>query len=309
MVFKLTVLGSSAAVPTMERGLSAYVLSVGQHLFLIDCGEGTQLQMMKYKIKRNSINHIFISHLHGDHYYGLVGLITSYALLGRTAPLMVYAPEGLSEIMAVNFKHSQFNCPFPLFFVVLDTTERRKIMDTESLEVWHFPLEHRIATCGFLFKEKPFKRRLLKEKIAQYEIPHSFLRGIKNGDDFELSDGTIVSNVELTKDPPPPRSFAYCSDTRFSEAVIDAVKGVDLLFHEATFLEEMREHAEFAFHSTAIDAANVALRAGVEKLVIGHFSSRYYDDTPLTDEAKTVFPNTFAAYDGANYEIPFEKKI
>ncbi len=309
MVFKLTVLGSSAAVPTIERGLSAYVLSVGQHLFLIDCGEGTQVQMMKYKIKRISINHIFISHLHGDHYYGLVGLITSYALLGRTTPLTVYAPEGLEEILAVNFKHSEFTCPFSLSFVVLDTTSQSKIFETENLEIWSFPLEHRIATCGFLFKEKPFKRRLLKEKIAQFEIPHALLRGIKNGDDFELPDRTVIANVELTKDPPPPRSFAYCSDTRFSETVISAVEGVNLLFHEATFLEEMRAHAEFAFHSTAIDAATVALRAGVDRLIIGHFSSRYYDDTPLVDEAKTLFPNTSAAYDGAIFDIPFEKKI
>jgi len=295
---QLTILGNSAGGPFHGRHYTSQVLQVDNQMFLIDCGEGTQMQLFKFRIKYDQIRQIFISHLHGDHIFGLMGLITNWSLKKRSAKLELFSPPGLQELIETNLRICQVRMSYPLEFHEVDASISHKAFENQTVEVWTIPLEHRTACSGWLFREKKRPRTILKEKIDAYDIPFALIPGIKAGDDLTLADGRRIPNAELTTDPPNPRTFAFCSDTAFSEQVVQAVQGVNLLYHEATFTNTNREEAFISYHSTAEQAATVALQAGVQKLVIGHFSGRYADTIQHLAEARTIFPSTDAAEEG-----------
>lgn len=303
MTFSLTILGSSSALPTSTRFPSAHVLNVHERFFLIDCGEGTQMQMRKFKFKFGKVNHIFISHLHGDHTLGLFGLISTLVLLDRKSKLTIYGPPLLEKIIDDHLDAFEINLPFTLEFIHLDCTSSRTIYEDPRLTVETIPLKHRIPTCGFLFKEKPRFRNIRKEMIEEYNIPIREIQKIKEGSDFTLESGEVIPNDKLTILPDPPRAFAYCTDTLYTESIIPKIRGVDLLYHEATFMQDMADQAHDNFHSTSYQAAMLAKKAEVGKLVLGHFSSRYKDLGPLLQEAKQLFENTFLAEDGSTFPV------
>ncbi|MGD0581328.1 MAG: ribonuclease Z [Bacteroidales bacterium] len=299
----LTILGSSSALPTSERNPSAHVLAAHERFFLIDCGEGTQLQMRKHHIRFAKINHIFISHLHGDHVFGLYGLLSTFSLMGRAAPLHLYAPEKYEVILRSHLADFDIHLNFEIDFIPLKDKDPVKVLDDKYLTVISFPLEHRIPAFGFVFTEKMADRKIKKECIEKYSIPVPRIMSIKKGADLILDDGTVIPNDEITFPPPAPRSFAYCSDTSYFKRLSSFVKGADLLYHEATFDRSEEKLAAKTGHSTTIDAATVALEAGAGALIIGHFSARYKDVNVLVEEARTVFPGTFPAIDGKTYEV------
>ena len=303
MTFSLTILGSSSALPTSTRFPSAHVLNVHERFFLIDCGEGTQMQMRKFKFKFGKVNHIFISHLHGDHTLGLFGLISTLVLLDRKSKLTIYGPPLLEKIIDDHLDAFEINLPFTLEFIHLDCSSSCKIYEDDRLTVETIPLKHRIPTCGFLFREKPRLRNIRKEMIVEYNIPIREIQKIKEGADFTLETGEVISNDKLTILPDPPRTFAYCTDTLYTESIIPKIRGVNLLYHEATFMHDMADQAHDNFHSTGYQAAMLAKKAEVGKLVLGHFSSRYKDLNPLLQEAKQVFENTFLAEDGSIFPV------
>jgi len=291
----------------MGRHPSAQVLNVQDKLYLIDCGEGTQMRLDEYEIRKSRIRQIFISHLHGDHIYGLIGLLTSFGLLGRDKSMDIFAPYGLEDIIYTNLKYVGGAFPFPVHFHVLDTSQHQRIFESKTVEVFTIPLEHRVQTCGFLFREKERPRNILPEKIQEYQIPFEKIPGIKeDGDDFMMEDGRTIPNAELTRDPVPPRSFAYCSDTLYTEDILPIIQGVDLLYHETTYCHDKLEEAQAAFHTTALQAATLAKKAGVGKLITGHYSARYPTAAPIVEEARRVFPNALAGVEGRTYEVPFE---
>ncbi|MDP3641744.1 MAG: ribonuclease Z [Bacteroidota bacterium] len=308
MPFQLTILGTSSALPTSNRYPTAQVLHVLGRFFLIDCGEGTQTQMRKYKIGFSKINHIFISHLHGDHIFGLIGLISTMVLLGRKNDLHLYAHSELQKFLSAQL---QFLYPEGITYIIvyhpLNFKKEQKIYEDSKVMVFSFPLDHRISTCGFRFEEKPTPANLLPEKIEEYQIPIRDRQRIKEGGDFATNDGHIIPHAELTKNKHRARTFAFCSDTRYDESYIESVRKVDLLYHEATFASDNSELARSTFHSTGEDAATVALKAQVGKLIIGHFSARYKDHTVILKEAQAVFPNTEAITEGD--DIPVEAII
>jgi ribonuclease Z len=299
----LTILGSSSALPTSERNPSAHVLAAHERFFLIDCGEGTQLQMRKHHIRFAKINHVLISHLHGDHVFGLYGLLSTFSLMGRVAPLHLYAPENYGEILRSHLADFDIHLNFEIDFIPLKEKDAVRILDDKYLTVTAFPLEHRIPAFGFVFTEKPADRKIKKESIEKYGIPVPVIMSVKKGADFITDDGTVIPNDELTLPAPAPRSFAYCSDTRYFKRLSSFVRGADLLYHEATFDREKQDLATITGHSTTIDAAKVALEAGAGTLIIGHFSARYKDVNILVEQARTVFPETFPAEDGRTYEV------
>ncbi len=303
MTFSLTILGSSSALPTSTRFPSAHVLNVHERFFLIDCGEGTQMQMRKFKIRFGKINHIFISHLHGDHTLGLYGLISTLVLLDRKSKLTIYAPPRLEEILLNHLEAFDITLPFPLQFISLNCTSSERIYEDKILFVETIPLKHRVPTCGFLFKEKPRLRNIRKEMIEHYEIPIKKMQDIKEGADLILESGEVIPNEKLTLQPEPPRSFAYCSDTLYTKGILNKIKGVDMLYHEATFMHDMVDQARENFHSTGHQAAMLAKEADAGTLILGHFSARYKDLSPLLKEARAVFENTFLAEDGAMYHL------
>lgn len=303
MNFELKILGSNAATPAHGRHLSAQVLTIGADVFLIDCGEGTQFQMLKFQVKRNKINHIFISHLHGDHIFGLIGLLMSYDLNGRTNPLHIYSPAGLQAIIDIQFSDQP---KFPLHFHVTDPSVSTILFENNRVEVTSIPLVHRVPCHGFLFAEKPYKANMLKDKIEAYQIPYQAISAIKDGADYTLEDGTVIPNDELTQAPARPRKFAYCSDTMYSEAILPIIKGVDILYHEATFMQDLLPKAQNTMHSTAQQAASIAKQAKVKQLILGHFSSRYDDLNPLLEEAKAVFESTTLVVEGKRISIERE---
>lgn len=296
--FEITILGTNSSIPTSNRFPSSQFVNISDRYFLIDCGEGTQMQLRKYKIRFQKINHIFISHLHGDHYLGLMGLLQSMHLLGRKAELHLYAPKELQEIIEIQHKHSGTHLTYELIFHPLRFNTSELIMEDDKVTVETIPLNHRIACWGFLFKEKPHLNKIKKEKIEEYIIPLEKIHEIKSGGDFITNEGKTIPNKELVELPLPPRSYAYCSDTRYTETIIPIISGVDLLYHEATFLEDLIERAKQTMHSTAKEAATIALKSNVKKLLIGHFSARYDDIIPLLEEAKTIFTNTELAKEG-----------
>ena len=290
----LTILGFNSAIPTINSSPTAQLLEMEERHFLIDCGEGTQVQLRKAKAKFSRINHIFISHLHGDHCFGLPGLIASFRLLGRETPLHVYGPKGIKNMLETIFTITETHRGFEVIYHELDKDYSEKIYEDSRVEVYTIPLDHRIYCNGYLFREKPKDRHLNMKEIAKYdEIEICDYHNLKAGKDFVLSDGYILKNEVLTLDPAPSVSYAFCSDTRYLESVIPIVKGATVLYHESTFLHDLKEMADYTGHSTALEAATIARKAEVGKLILGHFSNRYADLTVFTDEARNVFPNTY----------------
>ena len=299
MPFQLTILGTSSALPTSNRYPTAQVLNVSGRFFLIDCGEGTQTQMRKYKIGFSRINHIFISHLHGDHIFGLIGLISTFALIGRENDLHIYSHSELQKFLSPQVEFLYTNeLPFKIIFHPLNFKKKQKIYEDSKVTVFSFPLDHRISTCGFRFEEKPTLPNLVPAKIEEYEIPIRDRQRIKEGGDFTTSDGRTIPHAELTIKKHRARTFAFCSDTRYNESYIESIRKVDLLYHEATFANDNQDLAQTTYHSTGEDAARVALKADVGKLIIGHFSARYKDHTVILNEAQAIFQNTEAITEG-----------
>jgi ribonuclease Z len=292
----LTILGNNSAVPAFGRNPTAQILQTLDDTYLIDCGEGTQMQMAKYKIRRAKINRIFISHLHGDHYFGLIGLLTSMSLLGRTQDLHLYASKELEEIINRQFEVAAAKLSYNLIFHPI--TEEGIIAEDKTITVSCFKVRHRIECWGFLFKEKEKLRGIDIERVRSYEIPQSFYSQLQQGKDYVTKKGTIIPNKEVTHDPVAPKSYAYSADTIYDEAIIEKIKGVDLLYHEATYLKAHEERALLHFHSTTIQAATIAEKAAVKKLLIGHFSSKYETLDEFLAEACSVFKNTELAIEG-----------
>ena len=293
--FEVHILGCGSALPTTRHNATSQIVRICNKQFMIDCGEGTQLQMRRSHIHFSFVNHIFISHLHGDHCFGLIGLISTFGLLGRTAPLHIYADPLLQRLMQPQLNFFCNGLKYPLHFHNIDATKQAVIYEDKSITVETIPLQHRIPCCGFLFKEKPKKRHLIASMIEYYNIPIHLRAGIKEGNDYTTTDGTIIPNSRLTTDADPSRSYAFCSDTLPCHGIAEQIKEVNLLYHEATFAEAEESRAKETFHSTARQAAQIAKAANVKQLVIGHFSSRYKDDEPLLKEAKEVFPATSLA--------------
>lgn len=290
----LTILGFNSAIPTVNTSPTSQLLEMEERCFLIDCGEGTQVQLRKAKARFSKINHIFISHLHGDHCFGLPGLIASFRLLGRDIPLHVYGPKGIKKMLETIFTITETHRGFEIIYHELDKNYSEKIYEDNRVEVYTIPLDHRIYCNGYLFKEKTKDRHLNMQEISKYkEIETCDYHNLKAGKDFELSDGYVLKNEILTTEPAAPVSYAFCSDTRYLESVIPIIKNVTVLYHESTFLHDLKEMADYTGHTTALEAARIARQAEVEKLILGHFSNRYGDLTVFTDEARTVFPNTF----------------
>ncbi|MEG2510126.1 MAG: ribonuclease Z [Chryseobacterium sp.] len=290
----LTILGFNSAIPTINTSPTAQLLEMEERCFLIDCGEGTQVQLRKAKARFSKINHIFISHLHGDHCFGLPGLIASFRLLGRETPLHVYGPKGIKKMLDTIFTITETHRGFEVVYHELDKDYSEKIYEDNRVEVFTIPLDHRIYCNGYLFKEKPKDRHINMEEVSKYsEIETCDYHNLKAGKDFILSDGYVLKNEVLTTTPAPSVSYAFCSDTRYLESVIPIIKNVTVLYHESTFLHDLKEMADYTGHTTALEAATIAKKAEVEKLILGHFSNRYGDLTVFTDEARTVFPNSY----------------
>lgn len=265
-----------------------------ERCFLIDCGEGTQVQLRKAKAKFSKINHIFISHLHGDHVFGLPGLISSFRLLGRETPLHVYGPKGIKEMMETIFRITETHQGFEVVFHELSSKKSEKVFEDNRVEVFTIPLDHRIYCNGYLFKEKPKERHLNMLEISKYpEIEICDYHNLKRGKDIQLSDGYILKNENLTKPAEPSVSYAFCSDTRYLESIIPIIKNVDVLYHESTFLHDLKKMADYTGHTTALEAAKIAKKANVKKLILGHFSNRYHDLSVFLNEACEIFPETY----------------
>lgn len=303
MPMKVTVLGSSSALPTSERFPSAHVLNAHERLFLIDCGEGTQMQLRKNRIRFGKINHIFISHLHGDHVFGLYGILSTFSLMGRVAPLHLYAPEHYDSMLRSHLADFDIHLNYEIDYIPLAGKNPVKILDDKYLTVTSFPLQHRVPAFGFLFAEKPHDRNIIKESITKYEIPSVRIPAIKKGEDFITRKGLVIKNEDITVTGPASLSYAYCSDTKYFKRLSSFIMGVDLLYHEATFDMSLAGLAKTTGHSTSLDAAKTAAEAGAGRLIIGHFSARYKDVLPLVEEARTIFPKTFPALDGHTYEV------
>ena len=291
----LHILGCGSALPTTKHFPTSQVLNIRDKLFMIDCGEGAQLQFRKSKLKFSRLNHIFISHLHGDHCFGLLGLISTLNLLGRTAELHIHSPKGLEELLRPMLDFFNKQMTYRIVFHPFETREPALIYEDRSVTVTTIPLCHRLPTCGFLFAEKPSPNHILREMTDFYQVPLYELNKIKNGADFITPDGTIIPNNRLTRPADPPRKYAYCSDTLPLPSVVEQIKGADLLFHEATFADEDAPRAKETYHTTASQAASLAREAGVKRLLIGHFSARYEDEVLLLEQARKVFPTTSLA--------------
>ena len=296
--FEIHIMGCGSALPTTRHCASAQIIRIGNKQFMVDCGEGTQIQLRRNHIHFSFINHIFISHLHGDHCFGLIGLISTFALLGRTAPLHIYADPNLEEVMKPQIDFFCKGMNYPLFFHSIDAAKHQVIYEDNTITVETLPLKHRMPCCGFLFREKPKKRHLIGDVVNFYNIPAYMRQAIKDGADYTTPDGETIPNNRLTKDADRSRSYAYCSDTAPCNSNNEWLKGVDLLYHEATFADSEKERAAQTFHSTARQAAQIASDAGVKKLMIGHYSSRYESLDTLLSEAREVFDNTIAANEG-----------
>ena len=303
MSFELTILGSNSALPTSNRYPTAQVLDVPGRCFLIDCGEGTQIQLRRNRISFSKIRHIFISHLHGDHFYGLVGLLSTMNLLGVKSDVHIYAPSELKTLIQPQLDFIRGEMSIKPVFHPLNLKKPQTVFENKNIEILSFPVKHSIPTVGFLFREKPKQANIKKEMIAAYNIPLAKIREIKAGADFETEDGRIIQNENLTTPPPKPKSYAFCTDTAFHPPIAEIINGVDLLYHEATFLEELKDLAEKTLHSTARQAAEMAKLSKASKLLIGHFSSRFKNLEDFKTEAREVFKNTELAIEGKKYVI------
>lgn len=300
---KLHILGCYAAAPRTMTNPTSQILEIKNHLFLIDCGEGTQVQLRKNKIKFSRINHIFISHLHGDHFFGLPGLISTFRLLGRSKEMHIYGPRGIKEAITLLLKLGDSWTNYPLFFHELGTTESEVIFEDDTVFVETIPLDHRVYTNGFLFGEKLGERKLNIEAVAKYRISRAHFRNIKKGKDVISEDGTQILNAELTFDPPKPTSYAYCSDTAYSPKIIDQIKNVDALYHESTFLDSEAYLSKKTKHATAKEAAAIAKAADVGMLILGHYSTRYKSIELFQEEAEEIFPRVELADDGKIFDF------
>ena len=290
--FELHILGCGSALPTTRHFPTSQIVNVRDKLFMIDCGEGAQLQFRKSHLKFSRLNHIFISHLHGDHCFGLLGLISTLNLLGRTAELHIHSPKGLETLLTPMLDFFNRQMTYKVLFHEFDTKEPMQIYEDRSLTVTTIPLRHRMPCCGFLFAEKRRPNQIIREMVDFYQVPVYELNRIKNGADYVTPEGKTVSNNLLTRPSAPSRSYAYCSDTIYLPSIVEQIKGVDLLFHEATFANEDAPRAKETFHTTAAQAAEIARKAEVKKLLIGHFSARYEDENILLQEASAIFPDT-----------------
>lgn len=304
MSLNVTILGCHSATPRSNAHTSAQLLEIRNDFYLIDCGEGTQSQLRQYKIKFSRIERVFISHLHGDHFFGLIGLVSTFSLLNRKTDLHVYGPIGLKEIILQQLKISNSWLSYSLIFHELSSSESELIFENEKVEIYTIPLTHRIYTNGFLFKEKPVARKLNMSAIEKYpEIDTCDYQNLKNGKDFKTPENQIITNSDLTLDPPKILQYAYCSDTVYDEKIIPLIQGVDLLYHESTFLEDRKDLAAKTKHATALQAATIAKKANVKQLILGHYSSRYKNLQLFLQEAQTEFKNASLAEAGKKYVL------
>lgn len=300
-MFAITILGNNSAVPAFDRHPTSQVVTYDGNNYLVDCGEGTQIQMINYKIRRSKITHIFISHLHGDHYFGLVGLINSFSLLSHKQELHVFGPSPLKEIIDLQLKVADTQLCYPLHFHTIDGPAT--LLDTEKINVKCFRTNHRIECYGFVFTEKRKPRKVNPDMARDYEIPLAFYDRLKDGEDYTKKDGSLVKNEWVTIASEPPRKYAFCADTKYDETIIPHIEGADMIYHETTYLDNLRERADARFHSTTKQAAMIAKKANVKKLLIGHFSSKYDTLEEFEQEAREVFLNTELALEGTAYTI------
>jgi ribonuclease Z len=297
----VTILGNNSAVPAFDRHPTSQVVTLDGHNYLVDCGEGTQIQMINYKIRRSKISHIFISHLHGDHYFGLIGLINSFGLLSHKQDLHVFGPSPLQQIIELQLKVAETHLPFNLYFHTI--SQEAVLLDNEKIMVKCFRTNHRIECYGFVFMEKKQPRKLDPEKADQYDIPFSFYDRLKNGEDYTHKDGTVIKNEIVTEAAAKGKIYAFCADTKYDESIIPHIADADMIYHETTYLDNLQERATDRFHSTTKQAALIAKKARVKKLLIGHFSSKYDTLEEFELEAREVFPDTELALEGVAYKV------
>ena len=297
----LTVLGNNSAVPAFDRHPTSQVVTMDGDLFLVDCGEGTQIQMIRYRIRRSKISHIFISHLHGDHYFGLVGLINSFGLLNHLQDLHIYAPAPLEQIIEWQLKVANTTLPYKLYFHTISGADT--LVDEEKFIIKCFPTNHRIECYGFSFHQKKGRRRLIVEKAKEYEIPVAFYDRLKDGEDYTTKSGELIKSEWVTEEGSPGKTYVYCADTKYDESIIPHIQNADLIYHETTYLDALQQRASDRFHSTTKQAALIAKKANVKKLLIGHFSSKYDTLEEFEVEAREVFLNTELALEGVTYKI------
>lgn len=303
MKFEVTILGSSSATPVFNRNPTAQLLNCNEKFYLIDCGEGTQQQLIRFGIKASKIDVVFISHLHGDHYFGLIGLLSTMHLNGRIKPFQIYAPAPLKDILELQFKHSETNLRFDIEFTALTADQPRVILENGDMTVETIVLNHRIPCTGFKFTEKKRLRKILIEKLEADHISQEYYPLLKRGLDLELPGGKVILNADYTIDSDKPKSYCYCSDTLADGSYLESIRNCTTLYHEATFMDDLLERANITHHTTALQAGELAKQAGVTQLIIGHFSSRYKTLQPLLEEAESVFPNTLLAVEGNTYSI------
>ena len=301
--FKVHILGCGSALPTLQHNASSQIVELREKLFMIDCGEGTQIQLRRSRIHFSKIIAVFISHLHGDHCFGLPGMISTFGMTGRTAPLHIYAPAAFEPILDQTLSFFCQGLEFKVVFHAVDTTQNKVVYEDRSLTVETIPLQHRIDCCGYLFREKPILPHIRRDMIDFYKIPISQINNIKAGADWVTAEGEVIANSRLTTPAEPARSYAYCSDTRYIKTLHELVKGVSTIYHESTYSAEDAERARLYWHSTSQDAAKVARDASVGKLLLGHFSARYNNESQLLEEAKEIFPNSYLTCEGATFDI------
>jgi len=300
-MFAVTILGNNSAVPAFNRHPTSQVVTLNGSNYLVDCGEGTQIQLINYKIRRSKISHIFISHLHGDHYFGLIGLINSLGLLNHQQELHVFGPSPLKEIIELQLKVADTKLPFAMHLHTI--TQATTLLDDDNVNVKCFRTNHRIECYGFAFAEKKQLRKLNPEKAKEFEIPAVFYERLTAGDDYIRKDGVVIKNEMVTIPGVPGRVYAFCADTKYDESLIPHIKGADMIYHETTYLDNLRERAESRFHSTSKQAAELAKKASVKRLLIGHFSSKYDVLDEFETEAREVFENTELALEGVAYQV------
>ena len=301
--FKVHILGCGSALPTLKHNSSCQLVEIRGKLFMVDCGEGTQVLLRRSHICFSRLSAVFITHLHGDHCFGLIGMVSTFGLLGRTAPLHVYAPAELQPMLDAQLALFCHNLGFEVVFHIVDTTAHEIIYEDRSLTITTLPLDHRIPCCGYLFREKPSLPHIRRDMIDFYHIPVSQILNIKNGADWTTDEGELIPNERLTRPAAAPRSYAYCSDTRYSPTLHELVRNVSVLYHESTYDEANRERARQYYHSTAADAAKVAEDAQVGRLYLGHYSARYEDEEKLLSEAREIFPESYLTNEGMVIEV------
>jgi ribonuclease Z len=309
MIFELTILGSSSALPTSTKFPAAHVLNIHERFFLIDCGEGAQIQLRRSGVRFGKVNHIFISHMHGDHVFGLFGVLSTFNLLGRKNALHIYGIPDLRHLIDFYIRYFAEESSYPLEFHPLRKRELQLIHEDKVVEVHAFPLKHRVPTFGYLFREKPRSPNIRKELISEYRLTIKQIRELIAGHDITTDTGVLLTTGEATQPPYRTRSFAYCSDTMMYKKILPVIENVDLLYHEATFLETEKTLAKLTGHSTALQAASMAKEAGARELIIGHFSNRYKDSNRFFEEAQRIFPNTRIAEELSTYSVPLVREV